>query len=90
MKYELTNDGAYQFTIPVSEGETYIPLVSISKNKLSNFANGTGTLENAFYARQLVIDYAGKTLTAGDYDHTASLNVHGTGGFFAHDCKSGG
>lgn len=78
VKYELTNDGAYQFTIPVSEGETYIPLVSISKNKLSNFANGTGTLENAFYARQLVIDYAGKTLTAGDYDHTASLTVDKT------------
>ena len=74
IKYESV-DGAYQFAIPVTAGETKIPLVSISKNRLNAYESGTGTLENAFLARQLVIDYENKTLTTGDYDHAESLVV---------------
>ena len=87
VKYEVV-DGAYQFTIPVTAGETKIPLVSISKSRVEKFDQGTGTLEFAFLARQFVIDYEAKTLTTGDYDHTSSLQVDSTAKMFKVDSAS--
>lgn len=74
IKFEKTEAG-YQFEIPVSDGETKLSLVSISKNKLKNYDDGTATIDKVFYPRQVVIDYSAKTLTAGDFDHTVSLSV---------------
>ena len=74
IKFKDTADG-YQFEIPVTDGETKICLVSISKNKLANYDAGTAALEKAFYPRQVEIDYSAGTLVAGDFDHTVSLNV---------------
>ena len=68
-------DSKYQFTIPVSEGETKLALVAISNSYLNKYEQGKNTLERAFYPRQAVIDYSGKTLTTGDYDHTIDLAV---------------
>ena len=74
IKFEKT-DAGYQFEIPVSEGETKISLVSVSKSKLAEYEKGTAALEKAFYPRQVVIDYDAKTLVSGDFDHTVSLAV---------------
>lgn len=74
IKCEETADG-YQFKIPVAEGETMIPVVSISEKYLNNYLNGTGTLERAFYPRQMEINYESKTLTTNDFDHTISLTI---------------
>ena len=74
VKYENT-DAGYQFEIPVSDGEAKLCLVSVSKNKLAAYENGTAALQKAFYPRQVVIDYDAKTLVSGDFDHTVSLTV---------------
>ena len=68
-------NGVWTFTIPVSDGETYLPLVAISNKYLTNFENGESTLERAFYPRQAVIDTEAKTLVTGDYDYTRELTV---------------
>ena len=68
-------NGVWTFTIPVSDGETYLPLVAISNKYLSKFENGESTLERAFYPRQAVIDTEAKTLVTGDYDYTRELTV---------------
>lgn len=81
IKYEDV-DGAYQFTIPITAGETKIPLISISKSRVANFDKGTGTLEFAFLARQFVIDYEAKTLTTGDWENTVPLVVTNNASMF--------
>lgn len=68
-------DGKWQFTIPVSEGETKLALVAISNSYLTKYEQGLNTLERAFYPRQAVIDYDAKTLVTGDFDHTIDLTV---------------
>ena len=68
-------NGVWTFTIPVSDGETYLPLVVISNKYLTNFENGESPLERAFYPRQAVIDTEAKTLVTGDYDYTRELTV---------------
>ena len=68
-------DGKWQFTIPVADGETYLPIVAISNSYLTKYENGQNTLERAFYPRQAVIDENAKTLVTGDYDHTKDLTV---------------
>lgn len=68
-------DGQWQFTIPVAEGETYLPIVAISNSYLTKYEQGANTLERAFYPRQAVIDKDAATLVTGDYDHTADLTV---------------
>lgn len=71
----LNEEGKWTFRIPVSAGESKIPVVAISKSKLQNHDDGTAPLEEAFYPRQLVLDSAAATLTAGDYDNTIEVSV---------------
>lgn len=68
-------DGKWNFVIPLSEGETYLPLVSISNSYLEKYEQGECSLERAFFPRQAVIDTEAMTLTVGDYDHTEDLNI---------------
>lgn len=68
-------NGLWQFTIPVSEGEDYIPVVAISNSYLTKYEQGKNTLERAFYPRQLKINEAEMSLTSGDYDHVKDLTV---------------
>ncbi len=69
-------NGKWQFTIPVSEGETFLPIVAISNSYLTKYEQGKNTLERAFYPRQLVIDQDAATLVTGDYNHTKDLTVN--------------
>lgn len=68
-------DKSWQFTIPVAEGESHLPIVAISNSYLTKYENGQNSLERAFYPRQAVIDENAQTLVTGDYDHTKDLTV---------------
>lgn len=68
-------NGKWQFTIPVAEGEIYLPIVAISNKYLTKYEQGKNTLERAFYPRQLVINQSDSTLVSGDYNHTKDLTV---------------
>lgn len=81
-------DGQWQFTIPVAEGETYLPIVAISNSYLTKYEQGANTLERAFYPRQAVIDKDAATLVTGDYDHTADLTVSNSVKMFKVDAAS--
>ena len=81
-------DGKWQFTIPVADGETYLPIVAISNSYLTKYENGQNTLERAFYPRQAVIDENAKTLVTGDYDHTKDLTVSNGVKMFKVDAAS--
>lgn len=81
-------DGLWQFTIPVAEGETYLPIVAISNSYLTKYEQGANTLERAFYPRQAVIDKDAATLVTGDYDHTADLTVSNSVKMFKVDAAS--
>ena len=67
--------GSWQFTIPVADGETFIPIVAISNSYLTKYEQGKNSLERAFYPRQAVIDQDAATLVTGDYNHTKDLAV---------------
>ena len=68
-------DGKLEFVIPVAEGETVVPVVSISQTYLDKYAAGENALERAFYPRQFVLDLDAGTLTVGDYEKTQALEV---------------
>ena len=68
-------NGQWHFTIPVSDGETYLPIVAISNSYLTKYEQGKNSLERAFYPRQIELDENAKSLVAGDYDHTNTLTV---------------
>lgn len=68
-------NGKWQFTVPVAEDETYLPIVAISNSYLTKYEKGKNSLERAFYPRQAVINQDAATLVTGDYDHTKDLTV---------------
>ena len=78
-------NGKWQFTIPVADGETFLPIVAISNSYLTKYEEGKNTLERAFYPRQAVIDETAATLTTGDYDHTKALTVNNSVKMFTVD-----
>lgn len=75
IKGEQNSEGKWQFTVPVAEGETFLPIVAISNSYLTKYENGKNSLERAFYPRQIVLDESTQSLIAGDYDHTKDLTV---------------
>lgn len=81
-------DGKWQFTIPVADGETFLPIVAISNSYLTKYEEGKNTLERAFYPRQAVIDETAATLTTGDYDHTKNLTVSNSVKMFKVDAAT--
>ena len=81
-------DGKWQFTIPVADGETFLPIVAISNSYLTKYEEGKNTLERAFYPRQAVIDETAATLTTGDYDHTKDLTVSNSVKMFKVDAAT--
>lgn len=81
-------DGKWQFTIPVAEGETYLPIVAISNSYLTKYEEGKNSLERAFYPRQAVIDQTAATLVTGDYDHTKDLTVSNSVKMFKVDAAT--
>lgn len=75
IKGEQNSEGKWQFTVPVAEGETFLPIVAISNSYLTKYENGKNSLERAFYPRQIVLDESTQSLIAGDYDHTKDLTI---------------
>lgn len=71
-------DGKWYFSIPLAEGQTYIPVVSVSQTYLDKYENGENPIERAYYPRQFVLDLTARTLTVGDYDETLSVTVKST------------
>ena len=82
------SSGKWQFTIPVAEGETFVPIVAISLSYLTKYEQGKNSLERAFYPRQAVIDQNAATLVTGDYDHTKNLTVTNNVKMFKVDTAS--
>ncbi|MDD3218553.1 MAG: Ig-like domain-containing protein [Lachnospiraceae bacterium] len=66
--YSLNSDGKYEFVIPLTEGENFIPIQALSKNYVDKG-------EYRWYSRQLVIDRENKALTAGDYDKAEAITI---------------
>jgi hypothetical protein len=75
IKYTKNSAGKYEFRIPVADGESYIPVISISKSRYDNYKDGNGELANAFLPRQMVIDRNTRTLVTGDYEQTVDMSV---------------
>ncbi len=69
------SSGAWTFTIPLTEGQTYYPVVAISNTYYNRYLNGTNPISRAFYPRQFTIDFENNTLTTGDYDATEEYAV---------------
>ena len=67
--------GKYEFRLPLAEGQTYVPVVSVSDTYYTKYQKGENPLARAFYPRQFVIDYDAKTLTVDDYAFTQALSV---------------
>lgn len=82
------SSGKWQFTIPVAEGETFVPIVAISHSYLTKYEQGKNSLERAFYPRQAVIDQNAATLVTDDYDHTKNLTVTNNVKMFKVDTAS--
>ena len=82
------SSGKWQFTIPVAEGETFVPIVAISHSYLTKYEQGKNSLERAFYPRQAVIDQNAATLVTGDYNHTKNLTVTNNVKMFKVDTAS--
>ena len=63
--------------MPLEDGETYIPLVAISKSYLAKYEQDpeNNTLERAFFPRQIELDLEVKTLVAGDYEYSEELTI---------------
>ena len=74
---KTNEDGKLEFRVPLEDGETYIPLVAISKSYLGKHDEDpeNNTLERAFYPRQVELDLEAKTLVAGDYEHSEELTI---------------
>lgn len=71
----VNTDGKWEFRIPVSSGESYIPIVAISDSYYSKYLNGENTIERAFFPRQFSLDIANKTLTTNDYVKNQELEI---------------
>ena len=73
--YTLNDEELYTFEIPLAEGESYIPVVSISNSYLTKYENGEVPLERAFYPRQFILNAEEGKLSVGDYEETVEMSV---------------
>ncbi|MBR6271101.1 MAG: hypothetical protein IKR26_02980 [Lachnospiraceae bacterium] len=71
----LNTAGKYEFRVPLSEGESYIPVVAVSESYYEGYLNGNNPIERSYYPRQLTIDAEAKTLVTGDYNETVTVKV---------------
>ncbi|MBR3396685.1 MAG: hypothetical protein IKG70_02395 [Lachnospiraceae bacterium] len=83
----VNSDGKWEFVIPLSKNETFIPIVAISDTHLKKAEAGEEELGKALFARQLVLDPEKITLTAGDYDEMTDITVVSRTDKFKADSK---
>ena len=65
----------WEFSIPVSSGESYIPIVAISNSYVEKYRKGENVVERAFYPRQFVLDIDAQTLVTDDYNSNQLLSI---------------
>ena len=68
-------DGKWEFKIPVTAQDTYIPIVAVSQTYLDSYDAGQNSLERAFYPRQFELNSTARTLVTGDYEHSQTLTI---------------
>ena len=64
----VNSAGKWQFKLPLTKGESYVPITSISDRNYQSYLNGKGALADVFYGKQLKIDRTAKTLLVEDYN----------------------
>ena len=79
---EQDKDGKWFFRIPLEDGRTYIPVISVSQTYLDKYEAGENPLERSYYPRQFELDLEAGTLTIGDYAETLTFAVTSTMGTF--------
>ncbi len=79
---EQDKDGKWFFRIPLEDGQTYIPVISVSQTYLDKYEAGENPLERSYYPRQFELDLEAGTLTVGDYAETLAFTVTSTMGTF--------
>ncbi|MDO4622324.1 MAG: S-layer homology domain-containing protein [Eubacteriales bacterium] len=68
-------EGKFTFSIPLTEGQSYYAITSISKSYYDRYKKGSNTLERSFYPRQAEIDLTAGTIILGDYDASVDLTL---------------
>ena len=68
-------DSKWEFRIPLSNGESYVPLIAISDTYYQKYLKGEGTLERSFFPRQATVDRKAKTLVTDDYNEITDFTV---------------
>ena len=64
----VNSTGKWQFKLPLTKGESYVPITSISDRNYQTYLSGKGALADVFYGKQLKIDRTAKTLLVEDYN----------------------
>ena len=64
----VNSAGKWQFKLPLTKGESYVPITSISDRNYQTYLSGKGALADVFYGKQLKIDRTAKTLLVEDYN----------------------
>lgn len=65
----------WTFKIPLSSGETFIPIISISDSYYKGYVAGNNPIERAFFARQATINRDKKTIVTDDYNEVTDFAV---------------
>ena len=74
--HSYTNaDGKLEFVIPIEDGVSYYPVVSVSNSYYNNYLSGKNPIERAFYPRQFTLDREKKTIVLDEYNETSDFTV---------------
>ena len=72
--YQTNDEGKYEFRIPLDEGQTYIPLISVSKRGFDNRATQP-IEEKGFYARQATLVDEETKMNLEDYKENVEFTL---------------
>ncbi len=75
IQQKINGEGEKEFRIPIDSSTSYLPIISISGSYYQKYLDGKGALEDAFFARQFVLDKTKKTLETNDYNETTKFSV---------------
>ena len=75
LEYSLNEKGKKTFRIPVVEGQTFYPIVSVSNSYLEKYDKGENAIERAFYPRQFILNIDDKSLITNDYNVQKELSI---------------
>lgn len=67
--------GKLEFVIPIEDGVSYYPVVSVSNSYYNSYLSGKNPIERAFYPRQFTLDREAKTIVLDEYNETSDFTV---------------